>query len=212
MAPAAARFCDESDDGFGWIAAEPTWMGRASHALAASGGVWLIDPVDVAGLDERVATLGEPRAVLQLLGWHHRDCAAVAARLGVPHLVCPVDVPGSPFEAIRVPGIPGWRETALWWAERRTLIVSEAVGTVRYYRAPGRVLGIHPVLRAFRPPRTLLRFEPEHILCGHGAGVHDGATEALRTAVGHARRDLPAALPRLVAARRHSAVPGDEAP
>ena len=71
----APIFCDESDGGFGWISPEPAWMGRASHALAADGGVWLVDPVDFAGLDERVRSLGEPRAVLQLLGWHNRDCA-----------------------------------------------------------------------------------------------------------------------------------------
>jgi hypothetical protein len=196
-------FCDESDSGFGWIAAEPDWMARASHALVADGGVWVVDPVDFAGLDQRVGALGEPRAVLQLVPWHRRDSAAVAARLAVPHLVAPDEVPGSPFETIRVRGIPKWRETALWWPERRTLVVSEAVGTVRYYRAPGRLLGIHPFLRAYRPPGVLLRFAPEHILCGHGRGVHADAAGALRDAVRFARRDLPATLPRIVAARRH---------
>ena len=148
----APIFCDESDGGFGWISREPAWMARASHALAADGGVWLVDPVDFAGLDERVRSLGEPREVLQLLAWHHRDCASIAARLGVPCIVAPTEVPGSPFETIRIPGVPGWRETALWWPGRRTLIVSEAVGTVRYFRSPARALGVHPVLRLFRPP------------------------------------------------------------
>ncbi len=36
----------ESDWGLGWIAPEPVRMRRASHALAADGGVWLLDPVD----------------------------------------------------------------------------------------------------------------------------------------------------------------------
>ncbi len=39
-------FCDESEDGFGWIADEPPWLERTSHAIAAGGGVWLVDPVD----------------------------------------------------------------------------------------------------------------------------------------------------------------------
>jgi hypothetical protein len=69
--------------------------------------VWLVDPVDFAGLDERVRSLGEPRAVLQLLGWHNRDCASIAARLDVPCIVVPAEVPGSPFETIRVAGVRG---------------------------------------------------------------------------------------------------------
>ncbi len=199
----APMFCDESDGGFGWISPEPAWMGRASHALAADGGVWLVDPVDFAGLDERVRSLGEPRGVLQLLGWHNRDCASIAARLGVPCIVVPTELPGSPFETIRIPGVRGWRETALWWPERRTLIVGEAVGTVRYFRAPGRAMGVHPLLRIYRPPSVLLGFEPEHILCGHGRGLHSGAASALQNAVQLARHDLPRVLPRIFAARRH---------
>ena len=196
-------FCDESDGGFGWISREPDWMARTSHALALDGRVWLVDPVDFAGLDGRIRALGEPAGVLQLVGWHNRDSAAIAARLGVPRLVTPAEVPG--LEAIPVKGFPRWRETALWWPERRTLVVGEAVGTVRYYRAPGRAVGIHPFLR-LRPPAALTRLEPEHILCGHGAGVHDGAAAALREAVRHARRDLPAVIPRIVRAKRHPAV------
>ncbi|MEI8105636.1 MAG: hypothetical protein WCH31_07320 [Actinomycetes bacterium] len=195
-------FCDESDTGFGWISAEPPWMQRASHAIASNGGVWLIDPVDFAGLDDRVRTLGEPRGVIQLLDRHRRDAASVATRLGVPQLVTPQDVPDSPFEMITVPAIPGWRETGLWWAERQTLVVAEAVGTARYYCAPGRPLGVHPLLRMVRPPVTLLRFEPDHLLCGHGAGIHDDTTATLHGAVRRSRRELPALLPRLLTARR----------
>lgn len=197
-----ARFTEEAGLGFGWISAEPAWMERASHALAADGGVWVVDPVDVQGLDERIARVGEPRAVLQLLGRHGRDCAAVARRLGVPHLVVPDAVPGSPFETIRVQGIPRWRETALWWPERRALVVVEAVGTVRYYRAPGERVGVHPFLRVVRPPRGLLGFEPEHLLVGHGRSLHADVSESLARAVRRARRDLPRTTPRIVTARR----------
>ena len=197
-----AAFCDEDEGGFGWVAAEPGWMERASHALVADGGVWLVDPVDFPGLDEQAYSRGEPRGVLQLLGRHHRDSAAVAARLGVPHLVTPAEVPGSPFQAVRIEGIRGWHETALWWPDRRTLIVAEAVGTVRYFCAPGQPLGVHPVLRLFRPPTALLRFKPDHILCGHGKGLHTDAATALQDAVSRARRDLPLVLPRLASARR----------
>jgi hypothetical protein len=197
------RICDESETGFGWIAPTPSWLERASHALAADGGVWLVDPVDFAGLDERVAALGEPRAVLQLLGWHTRDCATVAARLGVPHLVTPAAVPGSPFTAFAVPGIPRWQETALWWPGRKTLVVSEAVGTARHYCAPGQPLGVHVFLRLPRPPVVLLGYEPEHLLVGHGAGLHGNAAPALEEAVRRSRRDFLPVMPRVLGARRH---------
>ena len=48
------RFVDEIGFAFGWIAPEPRFMQRASHAVAADGRVWLIDPVadeHVVGLD-----------------------------------------------------------------------------------------------------------------------------------------------------------------
>jgi hypothetical protein len=42
------------------------------------------------------------------------------------------------------------------------------------------------------PPRSLLAVEPEHILVGHGEGVHEHASAALREAVERARqRTLP---------------------
>jgi len=195
--------CNESEAGFGWISPDPGWMGRASHALLLQGGVWLVDPVDFAGLDERIGSLGVPRTVFQLYARHQRDCVALSVRLGIPLLVVPEAVPDAPFEAIPIRGPRGWRETALWWPERRTLIVAEALGTVRFYCAPGRPLGVHPVLRLLKPPAALLSFEPEHILLGHGRGVHVAAADALRSAVNGARRELPVVLPRLLTARRN---------
>jgi hypothetical protein len=198
---AAVMICDESDAGFGWIALEPSWMERASHALVDGGGVWLVDPTDFPGLDERVAALGEPRGVIQLLDRHDRDCASIAARLGVPLHVTPAEVPGSPFAPFRIPAFPGWKETALWWPKRRTLVVADAVGTARYYRAPGRRVGVNPVLRLVRPPTVLLDREPEHLLVGHGAGVHEDAAAALADAVRHSRRDLLRIPPRALGLR-----------
>jgi hypothetical protein len=197
----SGRFPDETPAGFGWIAADPPWMERAAHALVADGGVWLVDPVDVPGLDDRVAAAGEPRGVLQLLDRHRRDGRAIAERLGVPLHVTPGALPGTPFEPIPVPA-PGWHETALWWAEQRVLVVAEALGTVRYYRAPGESLGVHPYLRIVGPPRVLLGFEPDLLLVGHGPRLGDGVPAAVARAVGRARRDLPRVLPRLLTARR----------
>ena len=82
------RFCDDrGPDGFSWIVDEP--MARTSHALAARGMVWLVDPVDWPDAIDRACALGEPAAVLQLLDRHNRDCAGLAAQLGIPLFVAP---------------------------------------------------------------------------------------------------------------------------
>jgi hypothetical protein len=187
------RFCDEHDDGFGWIAAEPETMRRASQALRARDGVWLVDPVDGDGLDGRIEMLGRPAGVIQLLDRHNRDCAAVAERYGVPLHVTPFDgVTGSPFQFVRALRAPGWKEVALWWPERRVLVVAESLGTASYFRAPGEAVGVHPI-RRLAPPRSLARFDAEHVLFGHGEGLHgpDAAGE-VRRAIETARRRTPA--------------------
>lgn len=185
------RFCDELPFGFGWIASQPGFMQRASHALADGGRVWLLDPVDVDGLDERVSRLGVPAGVIRLLDRHGRDGAALAGRHGVPlHAATSGSVPGSPFQVLRVVDVPGWREAALWWPERLTLVVADALGTASYFLGPGERLAVHPLLRLL-PPRSLARLAPEHVLCGHGEGVHDDATAALRHALGTSRRGIP---------------------
>ena len=92
--------------------------------------------------------------------------------------------------------MPGWKETALWWPERRTLVVTEAIGTARYYCAPGQPVGVNPVLRVVRPPAALLRFAPEHLLVGHGAGLHENTAAALERPCGASRRDSPRVVPR----------------
>jgi hypothetical protein len=191
-----ARICDETDLGFGWIAAEPELLQRASHALAAEGRVWLVDPVDASGIEARIREQGEPAGVLQLVDRHNRDCVALAARLGVPHYRVPLaGVPGSPFEMRKILDVPGWREVALWWEAEAVLVVGEALGTVPYFRAPDEPLAVHPFLR-LRPPRALRDLArgltPGHVLVGHGEGIHgEDAAPAVAQAVAGARRATP---------------------
>ena len=167
-------------------------MQRSSHALAAGGRVWLIDPVaDDAGL-AAAEGLGDVAGVVQLLDRHNRDCEELADRYGVPHLRVPDAVPDAPFELGRTLWFPGWRELHLWWPEHRLLLVSEAVGSSPYFAA-GRRAGIHPMLR-LRPPGAVRRLEPEHLLFGHGPPVHDGAGAALEEAYANSWRDMPRAL------------------
>lgn len=187
-APALASL-DESDVGLTWVIDEP--MARSSHALADGGRVWFVDPTDVPEALARAGTLGEPVGVLQLLDRHNRDCGAVAARLGVPHLRVPDALPGTPFEVLPLVRNRFWREAALWWPARRALVVAEAVGTSPAY-APGRQgAGIHIGLR-LRPPRRLAEYAPEHLLAGHGPALHGPrAAAALHEALRRSRRDLP---------------------
>lgn len=128
--------------GLSWTLREP--LRRASHALVHAGRVWLVDPVDAPEARDAVAALGEPAAVLQLLDRHNRDCAAMAARLGVPHARLPALVAGSPFEAVTPLSLPRWRERALWWPEHEALVVAEAVGTSPLYTAWRGPAGMHP--------------------------------------------------------------------
>lgn len=190
------RLCDDfGSDGFGWIVDEPNT--RTSHALAADGKVWLVDALDSSEAIERVLELGEPAGVVQLLDRHNRDCAALAARFGVPHAVVPDELAESPFTFVPVMRRKRWRESALWWPERRTLVVADALGTNRFYTAGKAPIGVHLLLR-LSPPRALAAFEPERILVGHGESVYGlEASSALRDAVAQSRRRLPGVLVRL---------------
>jgi hypothetical protein len=189
-----ARRFDEFDGGFTWVVDERAR--RTCHALADGGRVWLIDPVDVPEAIERATGLGEPAGVIQLLDRHNRDCAALAGRLGVPHLRLPDAVPDSPFELFRVVWRPGWRELGLWWPQMRTLVATESLGTLPLFAVSGSV-GVHPILR-LTPPRVLGHYEPEHLLVGHGPGVHGPQTAtAVHDALERSRADIPRLLAHL---------------
>jgi len=182
------ELCDEFEGSFGWT--EPGFMERTSHALEIDGRVLVFDPVDAPGIDERIAALGRPEAVVQLLDRHVRDCEAVAARLGIPHLPMRAG-PDPRFELLRIAWSPVWKEVAFWQPRRAVLVVGDALGTARYFTAPGERLGVHPFLR-LRPPRALTRVTPRHVLCGHGAGVHGReAAPAVEEALATARRRAP---------------------
>jgi hypothetical protein len=190
-------FCDEFEEGFGWIADEK--LSRTSHAVKTRGEVWVFDPLMWEPALERTRELGEPAGVIQLLDRHDRDCAALAGRYGVPLHVTPfAGIPDSPFEVRAVSRLPLWKEVAVWWPERRVLVVGDALGTLGYFRARNEELGPHPLLRPF-PPRSLAALAPEHVLCGHGSGVHGpGTAESLHDALTHSRRRIPSWLLALV--------------
>jgi hypothetical protein len=191
--PRLVKTYDEYEFGMSWVLDEV--MQRTSHALVVYGKVWLVDPVAVDDALERALALGEPAGVLQLLDRHNRDCAEIAEQLGVPHLKVPDEAP--PFKAIPVVRIPAWKETALWWPAHKALIVAEVVGTNDYYTGGAGRVGMHPLLRAL-PPSGVRGYEPEHLLMGHGAGLHGPDTaDELERAHARARHDLPQVLLKL---------------
>jgi len=187
------RVVDDFEGGFGWQADEPEFLERTSHAVLDHGKVWLFDAIDVDGLDDRVRALGEPAGVVQLLDRHARDSTALAKRLRVPVHVTPRG-PSAVVPTVKVMWMPGWREVAAF-VDGRVLVVGDVLGTASYFRAPGELLAVQPFLRLF-PPRALRGLAPEHVLCGHGTGVHGrAAAEALDEALRTARRRIPKWLP-----------------
>jgi hypothetical protein len=185
------RFVDEQEWGIGWIAAEPEFMQRCSHALVLDGKVWLVDAVDGEGVDEKARELGEPAGVVQLLDRHRRDCATLARRLDVPLHVTPLAlVPDTPFRPLQIVRTRLWTEIALWWPERRVLVCGDALGTAPYYVTSNERLAVNPLLRLL-PPQRLGGLEPAHILVGHGEGIHDRASDALEEALATSSRRIP---------------------
>ncbi len=184
------HLCDERGAaGFSWITDGPAT--RTSHALAAGGRVWLVDPVEWPDAIELARSLGEPAAVLQLLDRHNRDCASIAARLGIPHLMTPAVVQGSPFQLVDVLRWKRWREVAVWWAGEETLVVAEALGTNPFFPVGDDLIGVHGLLKLLPPRRQLGGFAPQHLLVGHGEGLHGAvATDQLRRALDRSRAHL----------------------
>lgn len=189
----SARIFENGDIGISWVVDEP--MARASHALTDGERVWLIDPVDDEAAIEHALTLGKPAVVFQLLDRHNRDCREVAERLGIDHVALPLEMRGTPFEAIEVVDNRFWKERALWWKKTRTLIVAEALGSSRMFNPSPAGAGVHIGLRAAPPRGKLGTYNPQHLLMGHGRPINgDRATGALQEALDRSRRDLPASM------------------
>lgn len=186
----SARIIENGDIGISWVMDEP--MARASHALTDGEKVWLIDPVDDDAAIERVLSLGKPAVVFQLLDRHNRDGREIADRLGIELVVLPLELRGTPFEAIEVVDNRLWKERALWWKKTKTLIVAEAIGASAMFNPSEAGAGVHIGLRAMPPRRQLGTYNPEHLLMGHGNPINGSqATAALQQALDRSRRDLP---------------------
>ncbi|MFC7072616.1 hypothetical protein ACFQJ7_17195 [Halovenus rubra] len=183
------------DGGLSWIAHPDERGQRTSHALQTESGVWVIDPVDMDGLDDQLAALGDVAGVLVLLDRHTRDAEAVADRhnvdIHVPEwmtlarskLESPAEpvgetLPGTKYTIHQLIATDEWEEAVLVDDAEQTLVVPEAVGTLPAFEGE-RQLGIHPGVDD--PPMALLDWEPNRILVGHGQSIHSDADSELRT-------------------------------
>ena len=198
----SVRFVDEIESAVGWIESER--LQRTSHALSVDDRVWLIDPIEGDGVEERLRAAGEPAGVIQLIDRHNRDGAALASRLGVPLHLVPASLPETPFQFLPVLRGRWWKEVALWWPERRILVCADAIGTISFFRAGDEPAGLHPFLRLKRP-LALAGLGVEHLLVGHGEGIHgEAAAAAVEHALRTGRRRFPrwlTGIPRIVRQR-----------
>lgn len=189
----SAKLIEKSEVGLTWVMDEPN--ARASHALVSDGRVWIVDPVWDEAAIERIAELGEVISVLQLLDRHSRDCEQVADHFGIPHVVLPLELRDTPFEAVEVIENRIWKERALWWQSTQTLVVAEAIGTTPLFKPSSGGAGVHVGLRLTPPRSALGSYVPRHLLVGHGDPIHGlGGSRALEQALDRSRRDMPAAM------------------
>ncbi|MFW5965771.1 MAG: hypothetical protein ACOCP3_03400 [Halodesulfurarchaeum sp.] len=193
---------DRYTDGFGWHPHPEETMERASHAVVFDDRVWIVDPIDAPEIEEEIEQLGEVAGVVVLLDRHERDAAAFARRFDVPiyrppfvdrNFDAPVkalgnELPGTDVDVFQTVEVPKWKEAALFDGE--TLVLADALGTAGYFAVGPERIGVHPLLR-LTPPNGLDGLEPDRILVGHGAGIHDDASSALEQALSGARRRLP---------------------
>ncbi len=187
------RFDTSAPGILSWEHPSPQFMRRAGHAVVVDDGVWLIDPPALDELDARLEELGAPVAgVLQLLDRHPRDCAALAAKYGVPLLVTPFDGGVEGMEMFPVVRLPVWKEVGVWIPSLKALIVPESLSGAQDFIAPGEGVGVHP-MRRLLPPTGVRTFSTEHLLMGHGAAVHGKAavSKALANAFAGSRRRIP---------------------
>lgn len=195
---------DRFDRGVGWIAYPGEAMQRASHIVESEGKLWVFDPVDAEGVDDLIAEFdADVGGVVVGLARHERDAEAVAARHDAPVYVprwmngvaedaaVPVERFGDELAGFAVERLidnPLWQEAVFF--DGATLLVPEALGTVAYFRSASEQLGVHPMLRLL-PPRSLRQYAPERLLVGHGQGVFEDPSRAIRTALDGSRKRAP---------------------
>lgn len=189
------------ETGLTWLPHPDTQMERASHALVEDGDVWLVDPLDAAGLDEELDALGTVAGVVVLADTHARHAERLAERhdvaIHVPaclpedsHPVSGFDTPvevfdetlaDTDFELVWEKVRSWWQEGALYHPDRGTLVIPDTLMTGHFTLQDGR-LEVLPWFR-FSPPTVLGELAVERVLVGHGEPITDNAQSALEEAL-----------------------------
>lgn len=186
------------DSGISWFAHPEEDAMRGSHALATESGVWVVDPLDADGLDDRLSDLGEVAGVVVSHDRHTRAAEAIAARhdvaVYVPHWMdltrekldddpepLEAGLPGTNYEIHRLVDTDEWEEAVLVNETGGTLIVMETLGTLPGFREGDDGVGIHPALD--EAPEGLADYRPERILVGHGESIYEDAATQLASAL-----------------------------
>jgi hypothetical protein len=207
------REIDRWGEGVGWIAHPNEDGERASHALKAGDGVWVIDPVDAPGVDGLVEEFGDVAGVVVLSSHHARDAGTIATRHDVAvhiprwmdRITERVDAPiereetvlGSlGFDVTRVEPLSLYQGAIAYRDTDGTLIVPDLLSSGSAYPVGNERIGVMLGARLFPPRDTFDGLEPERILFGHGEGVFEDATTALNDALTGARKRFPQALVR----------------
>lgn len=208
--PTGLAVVDRWDEGVGWIPHPEETLRRASHAVRAGGGIWLIDPLDAPGVDDLLAEYGEVVGVAVGSSWHARDAGVFARRYDVlvsipawmgrveTRVDAPVErfsgrLPGTDFEVRKTSPFPTWQEAILYRDRDGTLVIPESMGTAETFLVGDERLGVSFYRRLAPPRRSLTDLDPDRILVGHGEGVFESASSALRDGVDGARRRAPRA-------------------
>jgi len=208
--PAGFEVVDQWDEGVGWIAHSEETLRRASHAIRAGDGVWLFDPIDATDVDDLIAEYGEVVGVAVGSSWHARDAGVFARRYDVPVSIpawmgrvearvdAPVErfsgrLPDTEFEVRKTVPFPTWQEAILYRERDGTLVIPESMGTAETFLVGDEHLGVSIYRRLTPPRKSLADPDPNRILVGHGDGVFEGATVALRDGLDGARRRAPRA-------------------
>ena len=204
------RIVDEFEAGFGWIAHPDEGGQRASHVIVGEDGVWVFDPVDAVGIDQRIEELGPVAGVAVCSSWHARDAGMLASRFDVPvavpswisrvrsRIVAPVldyenTFPDAAFTLYPRRRIPRFEEAILYHEATATLYVPDSLGTTPHHALPDESIA-PPLTYRLAPPTYLGQLAPDRILVGHGIGIHENATPALSSALESSRRRFPRAL------------------
>ncbi len=196
------------DDILWWISQPTEMQQRASLAIELDGARYAVEPVDCAGLDDRLAEHGGIEGVLVLMDRHSRDARKIAARHDVP-VYAPVgadqiaDSIGGPIasfdagESFELRWLHEGRfqeELALFRPDDETLFVPETLGRAPYFTATAERIGIHPMAR-IRPPRAKLSgLSVARLFFGHGRPIADVADREIDHTLQMAGRRLPSAM------------------